>query len=50
MKSQVTKEIKKENVDFGAMFCGAIRWDKVNEAVKSGALSVDKNGNLKTGN
>ena len=36
-------------VDFGKMFCGAIRWDKVDEAVKNGALSVDKNGNLKTG-
>lgn len=35
--------------DIQGMFYDAIRWDKVNEAVRKGALSVDKNGKLKIG-
>ena len=50
MTKKEQKEMPKAKVDFGAMFCGAIRWDKVDEAIKKGALSVDKNGNLKVGN
>lgn len=53
MTKQEQKEIEKGRKglnDIQGMFYDAIRWDKVSEAVKSGALSVDKNGNLKIGN
>ncbi len=52
MTRQEEKQIKKGREglsDIQGMFYDSIRWDKVTEAVKSGALSVDKKGNLKIG-
>lgn len=53
MTKQEQKEIQKGREglsDIQGMFYDAIQWDKVNEAVRRGVLSVDKDGNLKIRN